>query len=41
MKMLMIGLLLVSNVAHADWVMYGDNGKAEFYFDDKTINAKR
>jgi hypothetical protein len=40
MKILMIGLLLVSNVAHADWVMYGDNGKAEFYYDDKTINAK-
>jgi hypothetical protein len=40
MKMLMIGLLLASNVAHADWVMYGDNGKAEFYYDDKTINAK-
>jgi hypothetical protein len=40
MKMLMIGLLLASNVTHADWVMYGDNGKAEFYYDDKTINAK-
>ena len=43
MKNLMMGLImglsLASNLAHADWVMYGDNGKAEFYYDDKTINA--
>ena len=39
MKTLMMGLLLASNVAYADWVMYGDNGKAEFYYDDKTINT--
>jgi len=39
MKKLLMGLMLVSSVAHADWIMYGDNGKAEFYYDDKTINT--
>ena len=39
MKKLLMAFMLVSGVAHADWVMYGDNGKAEFYYDDKTINT--
>lgn len=39
MKKLLMGLMLVSSVARADWVLYGDNGKAEFYYDDKTINT--
>lgn len=39
MRALLMGLLLASNLAHADWVMYGDNGKAEFYYDDKSIQT--
>lgn len=39
MKKFLMGLMLVSSVARADWVLYGDNGKAEFYYDDKTINT--
>lgn len=39
MKKLLMGLMLVSSMAHADWVLYGDNGKAEFYYDDKSIDA--
>jgi hypothetical protein len=30
-------LTLVAASAHAEWILYGDNGKAEFYYDDKTI----
>ena len=30
-------LILVVTSTHAEWVLYGDNGKAEFYYDDKTI----
>lgn len=30
-------LSLVVTSAHAEWVLYGDNGKAEFYYDNKTI----
>jgi hypothetical protein len=32
--LLSIGLL---SVARADWVLYGDNGKAEFYYDPSTV----
>ncbi|MFM7483880.1 MAG: surface-adhesin E family protein [Burkholderiaceae bacterium] len=39
MKKLLMGLMLVSSMAQAEWVLYGDNGKAEFYYDDKTINT--
>jgi len=39
MKKLLMGFMLVSSMAHAGWVLYGDNGKAEFYYDDKTIDA--
>ena len=39
MKKLLIGLMLVSSVAQAEWVLYGDNGKAEFYYDDKSIHT--
>jgi hypothetical protein len=34
--LLSIGLLL-SFSARAEWIMYGDNGKAEFFYDKKTI----
>jgi hypothetical protein len=37
MKTCVLALLLVSNVAQAGWVLYGDNGKAEFYYDDQSI----
>jgi archaellum component FlaF (FlaF/FlaG flagellin family) len=30
-------LTLIAASAHAEWILYGDNGKAEFYYDDKTI----
>jgi len=30
-------LTLVAASAHSEWILYGDNGKAEFYYDDKTI----
>ena len=30
-------LTLVAASAQAEWILYGDNGKAEFYYDDKTI----
>ena len=33
---LLLGLLL-SFSARAEWIMYGDNGKAEFFYDKKTI----
>ncbi len=39
MRALLMGLLLASNLAYAEWVMYGDNGKAEFYYDDKSIQT--
>jgi hypothetical protein len=39
MNKFLMGLMLVSSVARADWVLYGDNGKAKFYYDDKTINS--
>lgn len=29
--------LLISFPARAEWVLYGDNGKAEFFYDKKTI----
>ena len=32
--LLSIGLL---SVARADWVLYGDNGNAEFYYDPSTV----
>ena len=35
---LLLGLLL-SFSARAEWIMYGDNGKAEFFYDKKTIVA--
>lgn len=37
MKACLLGILLVSNLANAGWVLYGDNGKAEFYYDDQSI----
>jgi hypothetical protein len=37
MKTFAFVLLLVSHAAQADWVLYGDNGKAEFYYDDQSI----
>lgn len=30
-------LTLLAGSASAEWVLYGDNGKAEFYYDDKTV----
>ena len=39
-KIGLLGLLLVSSLAQAEWVLYGDNGKAEFYYDDKTIVSR-
>ena len=33
---LLIGLL-ISFPTRAEWVLYGDNGKAEFFYDKKTI----
>ena len=30
-------LTLISANVHAEWILYGDNGKAEFYYDDKTV----
>lgn len=36
-KKWVLGLLLISSLAEAKWVLYGDNGKAEFYYDDKSI----
>ena len=36
-KTWLLGLLLVSSLAQAEWVLYGDNGKAAFYYDDKSI----
>lgn len=30
-------MLIVANLAHADWKLYGDNGKAEFYYDEKSV----
>jgi hypothetical protein len=30
-------LTLVAANAHAEWILHGDNGKAEFYYEDKTI----
>lgn len=38
-KRYLFALLLVSGGAHAEWVLYGDNGKAAFYYDDKSIIA--
>ena len=37
-----IGLIILFSiglfsVARADWVLYGDNGKAEFYYDPSTV----
>lgn len=37
MKICALLLLLFSSVAQAGWVLYGDNGKAEFYYDDQSI----
>ena len=37
MRACLLGMLLVSNLAQAGWVLYGDNGKAEFYYDDQSI----
>lgn len=35
----LFGLLLmfVAVTARADWKLYGDNGKAEFYYDEKSV----
>ena len=30
-------LTLIAANVHAEWILYGDNGKAEFYYDDKTV----
>lgn len=39
-KSLILLLLIVSfTPVHAAWVQYGDNGKAEFYYDESTIVA--
>jgi hypothetical protein len=37
-----IGLIILFSiglfsVARADWVLYGDNGKAAFYYDPSTV----
>ena len=29
--------IVLFSVARADWVLYGDNGKAEFYYDPSTV----
>jgi hypothetical protein len=36
-NLLALIVILVAASAHAEWILYGDNGKAEFYYDDKTI----
>jgi len=36
-NLLALVLILVAVSAHAEWILYGDNGKAEFYYDDKTV----
>lgn len=40
MRACLLGMLLISNLAHAGWVLYGDNGKAEFYYDDQSIVSR-
>jgi hypothetical protein len=38
LRALLVLLLMLSvTVARADWTLYGDNGKAEFYYDDKSV----
>ncbi len=38
-KIILLLMLVYSANASAKWVQYGDNGKAEFYYDDATIIA--
>ena len=38
----LFGVILLACAANvnAAWIQYGDNGKAEFYYDDATIMVK-
>ncbi len=30
-------ICIAAGAAHAEWKLYGDNGKAEFYYDEKSV----
>ncbi|MEK0428273.1 MAG: hypothetical protein RL001_800, partial [Pseudomonadota bacterium] len=30
-------MLIAASAVHAEWKLYGDNGKAEFYYDEKSV----
>ncbi len=38
-RFLGVAMLLVAASAHAEWKMYGDNGKAEFYYDEQSVTV--